>query len=191
MPLPRLTLFPLLLLLALAAPAAARDDPGTPGASDVPPQGFEQFVYKGLVGNALDAIPMDPSKRLDLQRTNAVVGNTLMGRSLAVFVGLSNPVLLLGGFVWGVWAAANIKPANAGANPGADSIQSGADAVAPARLAALVDLSAAAEDPPPAASGTGPILLSSISTGVSDAADPSRPHVIRIWPTQRSPLSPQ
>jgi hypothetical protein len=134
---------------------------------------------------------MDPSKRLDLQRTNAVVGNTLMGRSLAVFAGLSNPVLLLGGFVWGVWAAANIKQANAGANLSQNLPQSGGDAVAQPPLVSQLELSAAAGDPPPAASGTGPILVSSISTVVSDVADASPPHVIRIWPTQRSPLPPQ
>lgn len=190
MPSLRLTLLPLLLLLACATAASARDDPGTPRVADVPPQGFDQVVYKGLVGNVLDAIPMDPSKRLDLQRTNAVVGNTLMGRSLAVLAGLSNPVLLLGGFVWGVWAAANIKAADAAVNLNPDPPQSGAGASTPARLAALLNVPAAAEDSP-AAGRAEPILLSSIATGVSDAADTSRPHVIRIWPTQRSPLSPQ
>ena len=96
----RLTSLPVLLLLAFAIAASAKDDPDSRAAARVSSQGLDQVVYKGLVGNVLDAIPMDPVKRVDLQRTNAVVSSTLSARSLAVLAGLSNPVLLLGGFVW-------------------------------------------------------------------------------------------
>ena len=111
MSLRRRTAFPLSLLLALATSASAQDDPRTLAAPGVFSQGLDQIVYKGVVGNVLDAIPMSPLDRLDLQRTNAVLSNTLFGRSLAVLAGLSNPVLLLGGFVWGMWGASQIKPA--------------------------------------------------------------------------------
>ncbi len=66
-------------------------------------------VYKGVVGKALDAVPMDPEQRVVLQRTNAVVGNTMTARSLSIWAGLTNPILLIGGLVWGLYAAANIK----------------------------------------------------------------------------------
>jgi hypothetical protein len=180
MPSPRSTLFSLLLLLALANPASAQDAPGSrTGAGDLQ-QGFDQVVYKGLVGNVLDAIPMDPSKRLDLQRTNAVVGNTLLGRSLAVLAGLSNPAVLLGGFVWGVWAASNIKPAEAGMKLAADLRQSGGDASTQELLVALQALSTTVGDPP-AERVVQPVLVSSIAAGDSDAAVPSRPRVIKVW----------
>jgi hypothetical protein len=185
MPSPRSTLSPLLLLFALAAPALAQDDPASRAAPGDVHQGLDQAVYKGLVGNVLDAIPMDPSKRLDLQRTNAVVGNTLLGRSLAVLAGMSNPVLLLGGFVWGVWAAANIKPAEPGMKLAAVSRPSGGDASTQARLSALLAPAAAVDDPP-ARSPAEPMLLSSISAGDADEAVTARPQVIKIWLPQRA-----
>ena len=73
-------------------------------------------VYKGVLGMALDAVPMDPERRVALQRTNAVVSNTLTGRSLSVWVGLAtNPLLLIAGLAWGVFAASNIKTNDASA----------------------------------------------------------------------------
>ena len=61
MPPRRLSLFPLLLLLALATPASAQDDArARRSPACIFRQGFDQVVYKGLVGNVLDAIPMDP-----------------------------------------------------------------------------------------------------------------------------------
>lgn len=182
-------LFPALLLLALANSASAEDDPRSLAIPGVSSQGLDQVVYKGLVGNVLDAIPMNPSERLDLQRTNAVVSNTLFGRSLAVLAGLSNPVLMLGGFVWGMWAASNIKPAEAGMKLAADAGQSGGGA-RQERIVALLDRSSAADD---AAANTvpEPILVSLISAGDADAAALSRPRVIKVWLPQRSSMLPQ
>ena len=187
---PRSTLFPMLLLLALATSASAQDDPHSraiPGAS---PQGLDQAVYKGLVGNALDAIPMDPSQRVDLQRTNAVISNALSGRTLAAWVGLSNPVLLLGGIVWGMWAASNIKPAEAGAKLTADRGQSGSGAATPERLVALLAPSIAVDNAP-ATTVPKPLLLSSIFAGDADAAALSHPRVVKIWLPQRSSALPR
>jgi hypothetical protein len=73
------------------------------------PPAVTDVVYKGVVGKALDAVPMDADKRVVLQRTNAVVSNTLTGRSLSVWAGLSNPILLVAGVVWGIYAAVNIR----------------------------------------------------------------------------------
>jgi hypothetical protein len=80
-------------------------------------------VYKGIVGKALDAVPMDPEKRVVLQRTNAVVSNTMTGRSLSVWAGLTNPLLLVGGLVWGLFAAHNIKADEASAKPDAPPVE--------------------------------------------------------------------
>ena len=96
--------------LLLAIPARAEDAPQPlPALGDV--------VYKGLVGKALDAVPMDPDERVILQRTNAVVSGTLTGRSLMVWAGLSNPILLIAGLAWGLFSASNIKAAEANAAP--------------------------------------------------------------------------
>jgi hypothetical protein len=184
---PRLSLVPLLLLFALATPASAQDETGSRAIPDASSQGLDQLVYKGLVGNVLDAIPMDPIGRVQLQRTNAVVSNTLFGRSLAVLAGLSNPVLLLGGFVWGMWAASNIKPAVAVTMLSVDANQSGV--AAPESMAALLAPAPAAGD---AAADTvpEPIRLSSISAGVPEAAAVAHPRVIKVWLPQRSPMLP-
>ena len=190
MPLRRWTALPLSLLLAFAASASAQDDPRRLAAPGVFSQELDQIVYKGVVGNVLDAIPMDPSDRLDLQRTNAVLSNTLFGRSLAVLAGLSNPVLLLGGFVWGIWAAANIKPAEAaGATLAADPALSGGGATQERMLALLAPASAADEA---VAQGVAKaFLVSSIAAGNAELSAPSRPPVLRIWLPQRSPALPR
>jgi hypothetical protein len=100
------------MLVLLTSAVRAQDAGGSlPAVPDM--------VYKGFVGKALDAVPMDPEKRVALQRTNAVVSNTLTGRSLAAWAGLSNPILLVAGVAWGIYSAMNIKAAPAYANPGA------------------------------------------------------------------------
>lgn len=185
---PRLNLFPLLLVSALATPAAAQEYASAPAVTVVSVQGFDQVVYKGLVGNVLDAIPMDASDRLDLQRTNAVVSNTLFGRSLTVIAGLSNPLLLVGGLVWGIWAASNIKPANTDLIRSADSAPTGMGAAAQEHLAAPVHPASAADDVQPG-KAAAPVLVSSLST--ADPAVVSRPHVFRVWLPQRSSAPPQ
>jgi len=75
-----------------------------------PPVKIDDILYKGVVGKALDVVPMDPEQRAGLQRANAVVSNTIAGRSLSIWAGLTNPVLLIGGMAWGFFAASNIKP---------------------------------------------------------------------------------
>lgn len=186
----RLTSLPVLLLLAFAIAASAKDDPDSRAVARVSSQGLDQVVYKGLVGNVLDAIPMDPVRRVDLQRTNAVVSSTLSARSLAVLAGLSNPVLLLGGFVWGVWAASNINPEEVGLKVTADAGSSGGGAATEQRLIAILDRPSAANDAP---ANPSPELVSAgpISAGYSGAASPPRSHVIKVWLPQRSDLPPR
>lgn len=98
------------LLLVSPARAQVASEP-LPAMSDV--------VYKGLVGKALDAVPMDPQERVGLQRTSAVVSSTLAGRSISVWAGLSlsNPVLLIAGMAWGIFAATKIEAADTNQQP--------------------------------------------------------------------------
>jgi hypothetical protein len=71
----------------------------------------EQVIYKGVVGNLLETVPIDPDSRVQLQKGNAVVSNAMAGRSLAILLGVANPIFLVAGLAWGVWAASRIKPA--------------------------------------------------------------------------------
>jgi hypothetical protein len=183
------TILPL-LLLACASAASAKDDPDSRALASVSSQGFDQIVYKGLVGNVLDAIPMDPAKRVDLQRTNAVLSSTLSGRSLALLAGLSNPVLLIGGFVWGVWAASNIKPEEQGSQTTAAAGDYAGGAATEQRLLALLDASAGANVAPADASAE-PVSAGGLSLADSGAARLPRSQVIKVWLPQRSGSPPQ
>lgn len=73
------------------------------------PDDVRDFIFKGVVGKVLDTVPMDPEHRVALQKTSAVVSGTVAGRSISIWAGLTNPVLLIGGLTWGLFAAANIK----------------------------------------------------------------------------------
>jgi hypothetical protein len=181
---------PLLLLLALATSATAQRIPSSGATPGVASPELDQVIYKGVVGNVLDGISMDSSDRVDLQRANAIVGSTVSGRSLAVLAGTSNPVLLLVGFVWGVWAAANIKPQEVGMKLTANSGQSNGFAATQARVDAIVAPAAAVGDAP-APSGREPILVSSNSAVDAGEAAPSPRHVVKIWLPQRSSVLPQ
>jgi hypothetical protein len=103
----------LVTCLLLAVSARAQEAAPTP----FPLPAIGDAVYKGVVGKALDAVPMDAEKRTILQRTNAIVSGTLTGRSLTAWAGLTNPVLLIAGVVWGIYSATNIKTAQAKVEP--------------------------------------------------------------------------
>lgn len=92
--------------LLAAVPAWAQDAP-----KPLPP--LSDVIHKGLVGKALDVVPMDPEERVALQRTSAVVSGTLTGRSLAIWAGLAHPVLMVAGLVWGIYSALSIHAAGA------------------------------------------------------------------------------
>ena len=81
--------------------------PASPPAS--PALALDQVIYKGVVGNLLEVVPLEPEQRVQLQRTNAVVSNVASARTLAILLGVANPVLMIGGLVWGLWAASQIK----------------------------------------------------------------------------------
>lgn len=109
-------------LILLSAAAAARGEdhnrPPSPPPTTLPALN-EQVIYKGVVGNLLEEVPIEPEQRVQLQRGNAVLSNTFSGRSLAVFLGIASPPLMIAGLLWGLWAASQIsaQPASAAAAP--------------------------------------------------------------------------
>lgn len=113
----------------LALPAQAEE------AAQTFPLDFGDIVYKGVVGKALDAVPTDPQECVALQRTSAVVSSTPTGRSFALWAGLSNPVLLIAGVVWGLYSASNIRAAEMKAVPVAPPAPTEPGAVQVAELA--------------------------------------------------------
>ena len=181
-----LCLLPVLLYLANPNVALADGDPASTAVANVAAREFDQILYKGLVGNALDVIPMDASQRLGLQRTNAVISNTLSGRSLAMLAGISNPVLLIGGLVWGIWSASNIKPEADQAKAVSYPAQIGAESAPPQDRVALLSEAA------PAAQATlarpVPETASAKPVSAGESGEPSRVHstVVRVWLPQRS-----
>ena len=171
--------------MALAVAASAEDIADSRAIPNASAQTLDQVIYKGFVGNLLDAVPMDPLKRVNLQRTNAVVSNTLSARSLGGLVGLSNPVLLVGGLLWGAWAASNISPEATGMKATAFSVNSGDRVETQAVFVALSDSSFAGEELP-ARRVPAPGSLAMNSVGDSGVTTLPRSPVMRIWLPQRS-----
>ena len=98
-------------LIGLTAMGAyAQDVKGVATPPALSPE-TEQVIYKGVVGNLLETVPIDPDSRVQLQKGNAVVSNAMAGRSIAILLGVTNPILLVAGLAWGVWSASRIKPA--------------------------------------------------------------------------------
>lgn len=73
------------------------------------PSELPDIVYKGVVGKALDLVPLEPATRAGLQQVNAVVGGSLVGRSLAALTGLGGPILTVAGLLWGIFSAQKIN----------------------------------------------------------------------------------
>ena len=176
----------ILLSCAICASTAAADsDSRRRVAADAPDKEFDQIFYKGVVGNVLDGIPMDPAVRVNLQRTNAIVSNTLSGRSLAVLAGLSNPALLIGGIFWGVWAASKIEPKGDGTNAFSEP------RLYDANIAPQHGLVASLDGPPDAQAAVVNRLLDAVSETPIATAESSRPprvrsSVMKVWLPQRA-----
>lgn len=181
-----LYVFPLLLGLACPYTASADSDPASTAVGSVAAKDIDQILYKGLVGNALDVIPMDPSQRLSLQRTNAVVSNTLSGRSLAMLAGMTNPVLLIGGLVWGIWSASNIKPEAEQAKTVSNPAQIGAEGAAPQDRVALLSEAAPAAQVTLAKSVPETASAKPVSDGEYGELSHVRAPVVKVWLPQRS-----
>ncbi len=129
------------------------------------PQGVDQMLYKGVVGNMLEAVPMDAEQRTKLQRANAVVSGTLTGRSLSMLAKLAHPGFLVGGLVWGLWAAANIDAAP----PAAPAQDTATTASSVTQVADVTDTALPAITPSP------------IAQASASSVTEFRPRVVRIW----------
>lgn len=95
----------ILLLQSAGAGAQTRTEP----PANEPQAPNAQVLYKGVVGNLLEAMPLEPENRVQLQRLNAVVSNPLSAHSLAVALGIASPPLVLVGLIWGFWSAKQIQ----------------------------------------------------------------------------------
>ena len=166
----------LTLLLAAAETAVAQEQPPgeRPATGGGPAQRFDQALYKGIVGNLLDAVPMDAGERVTLQRTNAVASGAMSGKSLAALAGLAHPGFLIGGLFWGLWAASNIEPAS-------NNAQRVAAAAPNAAAPAPDNAGAGREEAVPVLS---PVTISPMAS--AEPATSPRPRVVRVWPAATS-----
>lgn len=100
-----------ILMMTIAAAPTRAQEASLPATESKESSAIDQaqVLYRGVVGNLLEAVPLPAEQRVQLQRGNAVVGNTLTGRSLTLLLGLASPVLMVGGLIWGIWSAVNIK----------------------------------------------------------------------------------
>jgi LysM repeat protein len=87
-----------------------------PAAAPKPPSEVPDMVYKGVVGKALDMVPLEPSTRTGLQQASAVISNAFAGRSLAALTGFGGPLLTIAGLLWGVFSAQKISAEQSGAS---------------------------------------------------------------------------
>ena len=97
----------------------------------------DQMLYKGVVGNLLEAVPMDPEQRVGLQRGNAVISAPMSARSLALLLGIPNPVVMIGGLLWGLFAASRIEAPAQQAKAPARTMQARVEAPAEAVAVAV------------------------------------------------------
>ena len=68
-------------------------------------------LYKGVLGKALDFVPMNPEDRVTLQQTSSIISASLSGRMLASLFSITNPIAMVAGLAWGLFSAKNIEPA--------------------------------------------------------------------------------
>jgi len=105
-----------------------------------PARALPDIVYKGIAGKVLDALPIEPETRANLQRANTIVSSAFTARSLGALTGLGGPLLTVAGVLWGVFSSRQIEAAPAGeakspavSNPVVDGQQTAQTRVADAR----------------------------------------------------------
>ena len=99
-----------------------------------PAPALPDIVYKGVVGKVLDAMPLDPSTRTGLQRTNTVVGTAFTARSLGALAGLGGPLLTVAGLIWGIFSARHIDATVTGETKPVDEPKPAGDAMQTAQI---------------------------------------------------------
>jgi hypothetical protein len=100
-----------LVLNSTMASAQSRTDEAPPETASSSSAG--QVLYKGLVGNLLEAVPLETQDRVQLQRLSSMLSSPLSARSLAVALGIASPPLMVVGLIWGLWSANQINPTGA------------------------------------------------------------------------------
>ena len=100
-----------LVLHSTVASAQSRTDEATPEAASS--SSAAQVLYKGLVGNLLEAVPLETRERVQAQRLSSMVTSPLSARSLAMALGIASPPLMVIGLIWGLWSANQIGSTDA------------------------------------------------------------------------------
>ena len=95
--------------LALYAQNAA----AAPEKTAEPARALPDIVYKGVAGKVLDALPIEPSTRVALQRANSIVSGAFTARSLGALTGFGGPLLTVAGLIWGIFSSRQIEAAPA------------------------------------------------------------------------------
>ncbi|HET7158129.1 MAG TPA: hypothetical protein VFI62_03980 [Burkholderiales bacterium] len=96
-------------LVFVHIPVASGEEIREPSAASV--SQTAQVIYKGVVGNLLEAAPLESEQRVQLQRMNALLSNPLSARTVAIALGIANPPLMIAGLIWGIWSASQIASA--------------------------------------------------------------------------------
>lgn len=177
----------LTLLFAATHTSFAYEAPNPPSRpAESSTQRFDQVLYKGVVGNLLEAVPMEAEQRTTLQRTNAIVSGALSGKSLAALAKLAHPGFLIGGLVWGLWAAANIEQSS-GPTPGAGATLlaaatqvDGTGTVTDAVTDTAMDTAGVGGAVEPG-NGHDAAASDSLPPAASAPTTPQRQKVVRIW----------
>jgi hypothetical protein len=123
------------LCATTASAQSASQTSAEPGASSP-----AQALYKGVLGNLLEAVPLPAADRTELQRLTSAVSSPFSARSLALALGLASPPLMVIGLVWGLWSASQIRQSgtiafgdNAAAGPNENTAGLPVSAMVPAR----------------------------------------------------------
>jgi LysM repeat protein len=80
-------------------------------------RGLSDIVYKGVAGKVLDALPIEPSTRANLQRANSIVSSAFTARSLGALTGIGGPLVTVAGLLWGIFSSRQIEAAPTEAKP--------------------------------------------------------------------------
>ena len=91
----------------------AQNAVAAPEKTAEPARALPDIVYKGVAGKVLDALPIEPSTRVALQRANSIVSGAFTARSLGALTGFGGPLLTVAGLIWGIFSSRQIEAAPA------------------------------------------------------------------------------
>ena len=91
----------------------AQNAVAAPEKTAEPARALPDIVYKGVAGKVLDALPIEPSTRVALQRANSIVSGAFTARALGALTGFGGPLLTVAGMIWGIFSSRQIEAAPA------------------------------------------------------------------------------